>query len=1076
VFVAQKLYSLGWFLVFSVIQKNKQGLDIMKMNVLAIAVIVSLTGCGGGTDSVDSDSTAAIFSGDTTASLSIGGVDVSGSLTITDPDDGEDAAIVQTNVATSYGTFSINANGQWTYSADSSNSALIALGSNASLVDTINVRSVDNESQNITITVNGVNDVAEFGTGSNVNNAAISNDLATSVSGTLSITDLDTNEDAFVAQSTAMSTYGEFSIGDDGVWSYTLDTSNTIILALDDESDQVVDELVVSSVDGTNATISITISGVSTIAGGLTQGSIGDNDSVPDIDCTTTVSSTSALEGEVNYAMTAGDTICLASGTYGDLDLTFGGTGTADLPITVAAAVPGEVFIDGEVFIGMTGEYVVLQGFIFKDGSIDSSLLQTRANSNTACNNCRITDNAFINMDEGLDDSTKWFQIYGSGNRFDHNWVSGKATRGALFIVERGDLPGTEDRTQIDHNYFGDRPPKDGLAYADNSDNEYEGIRIGSSDTHTSDSFAVIEHNYFEQIDGEAEVISIKAGGVTVAHNTIRNSRGSIVNRHGEGSIIDNNYILGDGNPFAGGVRVVDANHSVTNNYIQGARNQSSNFYGGILISSSDGSTTTGYQDVENVLVANNTIVDSVNSINLFAGNKNNSPDSVYFVNNIVSDAIGYVIKNADNLPGNSVYAGNYVFGQTFSDDDAITTIGGITFVDPNLTADSEGLFRPTAASPDLRADTSASIGTYTLPSKDMDGQTRTNNTLSGADEILSQTLAATDMRGLLTPDLVGPLSFTPPSTTPYIAEVAISNADFDSQSVDGWTSVDATVTTAQGEFFSRGSSVKLDSSSDSLSQTVTVAANTNYTLSAFVKGTGKLSATVDGATYSVDENSDNYTFTSISFNSGAGTSVEINATIDDLIVGSVNINNPNFDVAQDDWVVNEGTGIGQVQDSDNSASGADGSIKFKHNDADSGTPYQPYIAQTLTVEPNTEYTLTMYSLLKSNDAQDATVLFGAHTGAAIVGGVFDSGDVIASKDSVYGDLSTDDEGDDSFRPDVLVFNSGANTSLTIFAQYQSVLGDDIRIDNFSFTAEGAPSNDAEAYFDSFRLVSHPEL
>jgi poly(beta-D-mannuronate) lyase len=103
-------------------------------------------------------------------------------------------------------------------------------------------------------------------------------------------------------------------------------------------------------------------------------------------------------------------------------------------------------------------------------------------------------------------------------------------------------------------------------------------------------------------------------------------------------------------------------------------------------------------------------------------------------------------------------------------------------------------------------------------------------------------------------------------------------------------------------------------------------------------------------------------------------------------------------------------------------------------------------------------------------------VLFGAHTGAAIVGGVFDSGDVIASKDSVYGDLSTDDEGDDSFRPDVLVFNSGANTSLTIFAQYQSVLGDDIRIDNFSLTAEGAPSTDAEAYFDSFRLVSHPEL
>jgi poly(beta-D-mannuronate) lyase len=1049
----------------------------MKMNLLAIAVLAMLTGCGGsGGSDEKKNNTAAMFSGDTAGTLAADDPDVSGSLTITDPDNGESAAVVQTNVSTSYGTFSINANGQWSYSADPSNSALIALGSNASLVDTISVKSVDGASQSITITVNGVNDTPMFGTGSGEDSASISNNLGAPFTGTLSITDPDTGEDTFVAQAVAMKTYGDFSIAEDGAWSYTLDTSNTTILALADETDSVAEELVVSSVDGTNKTISITISGVSTTtAGGLTKGSIGSNDSVPAVNCTTTVSSISALENAVSYAMTAGDTICLASDTYSNLDLTFGGTGTAESPITVAAAVPGEVFINGEVFIGITGEYVVLQGFIFKDGSMDSSLLQTRANSNTACNNCRITDNAFINMDEGMDDSTKWFQIYGSGNRFDHNWVSGKATRGALFIIERGDAPGTIDRTQIDHNYFGDRPPKDGLAYADNSDNEYEGIRIGSSDTHTSDSFAIVEHNYFEQIDGEAEVISIKAGGVTVAHNTIRNSRGSIVNRHGEGSVIDNNYIIGDGNPFAGGVRVVDANHSVTNNYIQGARNSSSNFYGGILISSSDGSTTNGYQDVENVLVANNTIVDSVNSINLFAGNKNDRPDSIYFVNNLVADAIGPVMKNADTLPANSVYAGNYVFGQTLADDELIT-ISGMSLVDPALMADSNGLYRPTATSPDLSADTNASIGSYTLPSKDMDGQTRTSNTIAGADEISSQTLAATDMRGLLTPELVGPLSYTPPSTSPYINRVEISNADFDTQNADGWSNVDATVTTAQDEVFSRGSSVQLDSTGDSLSQTIAVTANTNYTLSAYVKGTGKLSAMVDGMTYSVDENSSDYTFTSISFNSGAGTSLEISATLDDLVLGSVAINNPNFDNDQDDWVVNEGTGIGQVQDSSNSASGADGSIKFKHNDVDDGTPYQPYISQTLTVQPNTEYTLTMYSLLKDNDAQDATVLFGAHTGAAIVGGVFDSGDVIASKDSVYGDLSADDEGDDSFRPDVLVFNSGDNTSLTIFAQYQSTMGDDIRIDNFSLTAEGAPATDAEAYFDSFRLVSHPSL
>jgi poly(beta-D-mannuronate) lyase len=887
--------------------------------------------------------TPAVFSGDSSGSVAANQASTTGTLVVTDPDSDEDAAIAQTDTALTYGTFSILANGQWTYTLDSANANVIALSAGSSVTDTVAVSSVDGEMQNITITVNGVNEAPEFGTGNLVSSAEISQSLSTATTGALSITDADTGEAAFIAQSAALTNYGEFSITTAGAWTYTLDTSNSTVSALSGADDRVVDDISVSSVDGTNTTISITIAGDTVSATPvLTKGSIGNNDSVPTITCTTTVNSVSALEDAVSYAMTPGETICLASGDYSNLDLTFGGTGTADLPITVAAEVAGGVTFSGEVFVGMTGEFVVLQGFIFKDGSMDSSLIQTRANSNTACNNCRITENSFINMDEGMDDSTKWFQIYGSNNRFDHNWVSGKATAGALFIVERGNAPGTEDRTQIDHNYFGDRPPKDGLAYAGESDNEFEGIRIGTSDTHTSDSFAVVEHNYFEGINGEAEVISVKAGGVTVAHNTIRNSRGSIVSRHGEGTKIHNNFILGDDNPFAGGIRLVDANHNVTNNYIQGARNQSSNFYGGILISSSDGSTTNGYQDVENVLVANNTIVDSANSINLFAGNEDDKPDSVYFVNNVVADAIGPVVRNADELPENSVIAGNYVFGQSFSDDEDTASITGMTFIDPVLSAGTDGIYRPTASSAALTADLTAGTGSYTLPTTDMDGQTRSNATLSGADEILTQELVLTELRGVLSPSLVGPLSYTPPVSTPYIAQVTIQNANFDTQDLAGWTNSGAAVTTTATEVFSRGSSVKLDSQTDVLTQTITVEADTNYTLSAFTKGVAKISATVNGVTYTADQNSSDYKFTSVSFNSEAGISLDVSATLDDFVLGQVAITNPNFDDGQTGWVVNEGTGIGQVQDSSNSASGADGSIKFVHNAADSGTPYQP--------------------------------------------------------------------------------------------------------------------------------------
>jgi poly(beta-D-mannuronate) lyase len=304
---------------------------------------------------------------------------------------------------------------------------------------------------------------------------------------------------------------------------------------------------------------------------------------------------------------------------------------------------------------------------------------------------------------------------------------------------------------------------------------------------------------------------------------------------------------------------------------------------------------------------------------------------------------------------------------------------------------------------------------------------------------------------------------------------VNIINHDFDSGDLSGWTNNGALLSTNPSEVFSRGVSVKVDNSSNHIFQTVSVNTGTNYTLSAFVQGPGKLSVTVDGETYVVEQNSSSYQFTSLSFNSGAATTAQITASLDSAVINSTEIANANFDDDQDNWAVNEGTGIGQVQDSDNSSDSTEGSIKFTYNDDDSGTPYDPYIAQTITVAENTDYTLTMYVLLKDSDEQDATVLFGAHVGQAVEDGVFDSASIISSKNSVYADL-TDDGAEDNFRPDSVIFNSGSNTQITIFAQYQSTLGDDIRIDQFSLSSEGEPEEGTEALFDSFRLVSHASL
>ncbi|MBO1256065.1 polysaccharide lyase 6 family protein [Alteromonas sp. 5E99-2] len=608
----------------------------------------------------------------------------------------------------------------------------------------------------------------------------------------------------------------------------------------------------------------------------LSKTNIGDNDSVPTVSCTDVVNTISALERAADTDLTAGTTLCLADGTYTGLNIDFGGVGSADNPITVAAQNPGKVVIDGTIEVNMSGEYVVLQGFIFREGNVDERLIQTRSESRDICQHCRVTENTILDMN-GLTSDTRWIQVYGTDNRIDHNRFSGKTAQGPLLVIERV-VTDEPDRTLIDHNYFGDRPPAQGRAYALSSDNEYEAMRLGDSRSHTSDSFAIVEHNYFEHFDGEAEVISVKAGNVTVRHNTLRDNRGSLVTRHGENTTIDNNFIFGDGNPFAGGIRIVDANHSVTNNYISGARNPSSSFYGGILIHNSDLSTTNGYQFLENVLIANNTVVDSVNSINLSGGREEEDARNVYLVNNIVDNAVDAAIRNPETILEDSVISGNIVFGARLTDSSSITNIEGFTFSDPELVEDSLGVFRPSLDNSSLIANLGVDTGNFELPSLDMDGQTRTQRTFIGADEVLTEVPSVTNRRGVLDASLVGPISYEAPVSEFKVPRIELTNPEFSSGDLTGWESSSATIVTNASDVFSLDNSVRLDGTSAFLAQNIDLSTNTNYTFSFFAKGAGKIQVTVDDEVIESEFDNSRYRFVSVSFNTGNTTSVSLEA------------------------------------------------------------------------------------------------------------------------------------------------------------------------------------------------------
>jgi len=660
-----------------------------------------------------------------------------------------------------------------------------------------------------------------------------------------------------------------------------------------------------------------------------------------------TVNSLSALEDAASSA-SAGDTICLENGTYvGDFELSLSNIGTAEAPVTIAAENPGQVIITGgEGSINISGEYIVFQGFVFREGNAFS--LQFDRSSR----NCRVTEISVIDMDQNDPyGSSKWIEIDGINPRVDHSWFSGKTTRGALMLMGRwaevfdaASIP--PEFAQIDHNYFGDRAPAFGKAYAGSGDNEYEGVRLGLSFSHHLPSYSTLEYNYFGRVQGEAEVISNKAAGNIIRYNTVRDSNGSIVTRHGGGVTFDANVVIGDDNPFSGGIRIVDGEHIVTNNYVEGARYLNSNWNGGIILTTgnSSGDGDNGYQNVENVLVAHNTIVDSVNSLNVSGGRENTLPSEVYFVNNIIDNAVGPVVRtNGEAMPSGSVFDSNYVSGQSFSDDAGLTSYAGLEEVDALLTPGTDNLFRKSTTSPDLTANPDAFTGDFALPESDMDGQTRSSASNSGADEVLSTEASI----GILTPELVGPISYRPEPGIQHIIDINIENHDFDSGDLTGWDNNGGLITTLADEVFSRGSSAQLGSSS-SLSQTVTIEPNTHYTASAFINGTGQLAVTVDGQTYSIVAENSSYGFESLYFNSGTASEATINLSIAGAVDNQAvtDSNFTDFRAGGDAWTTVEGDDAGDVGSSSNTASGSDGSAKLGYT-RPSHANTSPSISQT---------------------------------------------------------------------------------------------------------------------------------
>ncbi|MDM9623576.1 VCBS domain-containing protein, partial [Rhizobium sp. S96] len=187
-----------------------------------------------------------------------------GILGIVDVDAGESQFKAQTNTKGSYGSFSIDSNGNWTYTADNSQSAIQKLGADKSLTETFKVTSADGSaSQTITVTIKGTNDLPVISgdkTGSVQEDVNVSNQHTLVAKGDLDISDRDTGESQFQAQTNTKGSYGTFSIDSNGNWTYTADNDQAAIQQLG-AKDTLTEKFTVTTADGTTTQVTVTING-----------------------------------------------------------------------------------------------------------------------------------------------------------------------------------------------------------------------------------------------------------------------------------------------------------------------------------------------------------------------------------------------------------------------------------------------------------------------------------------------------------------------------------------------------------------------------------------------------------------------------------------------------------------------------------------------------------------------------------------------------------------------------------------------------------------------------------------------
>ncbi len=381
------------------------------------------------------------------------------------------------------------------------------------------------------------------------------------------------------------------------------------------------------------------------------------------------VNSVVALQTKINSASTvAGDSIILADGTYLNSTFTIGKSN-----ITVMAATPGGVFLNGTNDITISGNYITFTGFQFTSGDIGSNYLLKISGSNN-----KITQLNFSNYY-----AKKYIEIQAGSQYNEISYCNlekkpAAAEIGCTIQISTSSVIGYHKiRYCSFQNYYGV-----------GGDNGNEPIRIGLGAEYLNKSRTIVEYCYFNNTGlGDSESVSVKCQENVIRFCTFTNQQNAMLCfRNGDNNVAYSNFFIN-----AGGIRVKEANNIYCyNNYFENSGVGSTAdavtyLYVAPLVPPTTASPRT--INLDNINFIHNTFY-NCGDIDLGGtGAVRNT-----WANNIFKKSSGSIFKNA-NL-GTS-WAGNLYQGTL-----GIAIASGMTSTNPFLALNSEGYYGLSSSSP----------------------------------------------------------------------------------------------------------------------------------------------------------------------------------------------------------------------------------------------------------------------------------------------------------------------------------------------------------------------------------------